>query len=76
MPIFEFECKRCGKQFEELILSQADEKALMCPKCSSKGITKLFSAFGFKAGSRVVTSLSGTAGSCTACTAKSCATCH
>ena len=76
MPIFEFECKKCGEHFEELILAEAEEKVLVCPKCSSRSIGKLFSAFGFKSGSKAVTSVSGTTGSCTTCTTRTCDTCH
>ncbi len=42
MPIFEFTCKSCNKNFEELVL-KADEE-VSCPSCSSKQIEKLMSS--------------------------------
>ncbi len=43
MPIFEFECKKCKHQFEELVLS-SNESAPKCPKCQHKRVSKLISA--------------------------------
>ncbi|MDR3112366.1 MAG: zinc ribbon domain-containing protein [Elusimicrobiota bacterium] len=42
MPLFEFSCKKCNKNFEILILG--DEKA-QCPKCKSLEVEKQFSLF-------------------------------
>lgn len=52
MPIFEYECKSCGHDFEQLVL---DEKSTPdhCPKCRSKKIKKLLSATSFMSGSSI-----------------------
>ena len=44
MPIYEYECRKCGARFEEL-LKRADEK-VNCPKCGSSRLTKQFSTLG------------------------------
>lgn len=44
MPIFEYECNKCGVKFEEIIL--ADETPT-CPKCKSTDVYKLVSRFRF-----------------------------
>jgi putative FmdB family regulatory protein len=43
MPIYEFECKKCGKKFERLILS-LDEKNPVCPACNHEDVQKIMSA--------------------------------
>ncbi|MEZ4455390.1 MAG: zinc ribbon domain-containing protein [Gemmatimonadales bacterium] len=40
MPIFEYRCNACGKQFEELVF--ADTK-VACPACQGKKVTKQLS---------------------------------
>ena len=75
MPIYEFECRQCGEQFEELVRTEAEAKILTCPHCSGKRVVKLFSAFGFKSGSKVVSSVQRSSASCQTCAAKTCDTC-
>jgi putative FmdB family regulatory protein len=46
MPLFEFNCKKCGHQFEELMtLSEVEEGKLQCPACQSKRVERGFSSF-------------------------------
>ena len=35
MPIYEYACGKCGKLFEELVFSAADEAGVACPACGS-----------------------------------------
>lgn len=43
MPIFEYQCKSCGKNFEKLIFDRA--KIQECPSCKSKNTEKKLSVF-------------------------------
>jgi len=43
VPIYEFFCRKCRHEFEELFLSSRDPKPV-CPKCGSKSVEKLISA--------------------------------
>ena len=43
MPVYEYACKKCGHEFEELVFG--DEKPV-CPKCKAKSPEKKFSVFG------------------------------
>ncbi|MBN2162212.1 MAG: zinc ribbon domain-containing protein [Pontiellaceae bacterium] len=43
MPIFEYVCKKCGAEFEQLV-PNADTK-ISCEKCGSKQVVKQFSVF-------------------------------
>lgn len=42
MPVFEYVCKSCSKQFETLVRG-ADQPA--CPDCGGEQLEKLFSVF-------------------------------
>ncbi len=44
MPLYEFECSDCGKEFEVLVL-ESDE-TIRCVSCDSDNIGKQFSTFG------------------------------
>ena len=39
MPIYDFKCRSCSKQFEALVL----KKAPKCPECSSEDLERLLS---------------------------------
>ena len=43
MPLYEYECKACGHQFEELS-SMEDDTAVQCPCCCKKEAQRLLSA--------------------------------
>ncbi|MEW6264598.1 MAG: zinc ribbon domain-containing protein [Thermodesulfobacteriota bacterium] len=42
MPIYEYECTKCGQVFEELVRNS--ESRINCPKCGSGKAKKLISA--------------------------------
>ena len=44
MPIFEYECKKCGHRFEALLKSASDP-APKCPECSATDAKRLLSRF-------------------------------
>jgi putative FmdB family regulatory protein len=43
MPLYEYRCLGCGRQFELLILKASAEVA--CPSCSSATVERIVSAF-------------------------------
>jgi putative FmdB family regulatory protein len=42
MPLFEYECRGCGKTFEALVDSA---RTARCPACQGEDLTKLLSVF-------------------------------
>jgi putative FmdB family regulatory protein len=49
MPIFEYACKSCGKEFEALVLPTTAAPA--CPACNSAELEKLISRVAIKSDS-------------------------
>ena len=44
MPLFSYECQKCGNTFDLLIGMTVEKSKMECPKCQSKNIVKLISA--------------------------------
>ena len=42
MPIYEYECRNCGNQFEMLVLAKT---VASCPACQSQELEQLISGF-------------------------------
>ncbi len=45
MPIYEFECEKCGEKFDLLLGLHYDPKEIRCPKCQSSKARRLLSGF-------------------------------
>jgi len=81
MPIFEYVCKRCKNQFEELVFGQ-DETAI-CPSCGSTKTQKLMSCCRGKVGggdsggddAPAAAAPARPGGGCSGCSGGSCSTC-
>ncbi len=43
MPIFDFECEKCGSEFEALVLER--QEPIICPACEGDRIKKRVSLF-------------------------------
>ncbi|NIP44012.1 MAG: zinc ribbon domain-containing protein [candidate division Zixibacteria bacterium] len=54
MPIYEYVCRECGDEFEELLRALDDE--VSCPRCESADCERKFSVFGFSSGAGFVSS--------------------
>ncbi len=59
MPIYEYECLKCGHQLE-VMQKMSDDPLKQCPKCKAKKLEKLISqsAFAFKGSGWYVTDYS------------------
>ena len=70
MPIYEYRCNQCQKEFEKLVFNTSEKIA--CPKCKSKKVNRVMSAFAFSSGGKFKSTASS---SCGTCSATSCSTC-
>ncbi|RMD52065.1 MAG: zinc ribbon domain-containing protein [Nitrospirae bacterium] len=68
MPIYEYRCKKCNRDFEKLVYR---EEKITCPACGSSEVAKKFSAFAMRG---VEKSSSNSA--CASCSSSSCSTCR
>jgi putative FmdB family regulatory protein len=73
MPIYEFRCKKCDCDFEELVMG--DEAGIKCPDCGSKKVSKQMSMFAHKSGSGFSPSSGGGGSSCSSCSSGNCSSC-
>jgi putative FmdB family regulatory protein len=44
MPVYEFKCKECEKEFEKFVVSYSQISSVRCPECGSEKVTKKVSA--------------------------------
>lgn len=54
MPIYEYICNDCGRQFEELVRSASGERTVRCPGCESKAVQRRLSVFAARQGASTV----------------------
>ena len=45
MPLYEYQCRKCGKSFELLRRMQDADSELQSPKCHSRKVERQFSTF-------------------------------
>jgi putative FmdB family regulatory protein len=60
MPIYEYHCLVCNRDFEKLVMTSTTE--VDCVNCGSELLEKKFSLFGSKVGERVAVSPGGASG--------------
>lgn len=50
MPLYEFECQKCGEIFEKLLGIDESTNDLRCPKCQAENSRKVLSVFSSASG--------------------------
>ena len=43
MPLYEYQCQACGREFQYLVLKKDDETDVRCPGCTGGDLIKLVS---------------------------------
>lgn len=73
MPIYLYQCQKCGEKFEKLILPDRDQ-LLKCIKCGNARLSKLPTSFRFSGeGSG---SMESRGSSCSTCSGGNCSSCR
>ncbi|MCY3020078.1 MAG: zinc ribbon domain-containing protein, partial [Planctomycetota bacterium] len=52
MPIYEYHCRSCGQEFEQLVRSMKTDAEALCPQCGSKEVERKLSVFAAQSGGR------------------------
>jgi putative FmdB family regulatory protein len=73
MPIYEYRCRGCSKDFEKYVAATAT--AVACPSCASADITRKLSVFGLKSDGGFATSMPAGGGGGGCCGGGGCG-CH
>jgi putative FmdB family regulatory protein len=50
MPIYEYHCDDCGKEFEKLLRRAADSAEVRCPSCGENHLSLKLSTFAARSG--------------------------
>ena len=61
MPLYEYECQKCGKLIEILRNRSESDKDVKCPECGSSEMRRKFSTFGVVMGSGKTSSIESAA---------------
>lgn len=77
MPIYEYKCNSCDKEFEALVMGGS---APECPECDSNDLTRLMSACGFVSkvtggGGETTVKSSASSSACSGCSSTNCSSC-
>ncbi len=72
MPIYEYNCEKCGDDFELLVFRNDEPE---CPKCGNKELRKKMSACGFSVGYKFKAASSGSGSGCSGCSSSNCSSC-
>ena len=77
MPIYEYMCNACGKDFETLVMGSFKPQ---CPSCESGDLSRLMSKCGFVSkssgpGGQVQTTTSAGSSGCAGCSSTNCGPC-
>jgi putative FmdB family regulatory protein len=73
MPLFDFVCNACGKEFELLVMGG---EIPACPHCKSSELEKKMSTFAFRSKGEGGRTVSNAGSSCAGCSGGNCSSCH
>ena len=72
MPIYEYICLDCKKEYEILRSFSEANKSVTCEECGSENVKRKLSVFYAQSGGSTI---SGMGGGCSSCASSDCASC-
>ncbi|MCD4784492.1 MAG: zinc ribbon domain-containing protein [Candidatus Eremiobacteraeota bacterium] len=48
MPIYEYECRKCGNRFDKICISDTKDEEIDCPNCKGNNCKRKISLFSSK----------------------------
>ncbi len=73
MPIYEYNCQKCGRRFEQIRSMSDADKTIECKYCKSKDTHRALSVFFAQSGGK---SLAGSSSGCGSCGGGNCGSCN
>lgn len=73
MPIYEYECIKCGHKFEFLVRSSSED--ISCSRCQKQDLKRLISSFAFNSKDASGNISSSSSSGCSSCASPHCSTC-
>ena len=70
MPIYEYQCQQCNREFEKLVFNSSEK--ISCPGCKSKKVKRMMSACAFSIGGTFKSTAGSSCGSCASSNCSSC----
>jgi len=74
VPIYEYMCMSCDKEFEYLVFGS--DSSVTCPECNTEKVKRQMSSCSFKSSGENYSPPSGTSAGCASCSSGNCSTCH
>jgi putative FmdB family regulatory protein len=72
MPLYEYICKDCGKEFDAIRSIKDSDAPIECDECHGEHTSRKISLFFAQSGGRVV---AGGGGGCSSCAGGACSSC-
>lgn len=73
MPIYEYVCMDCKKEYEVLRSFSEADKPIACQECGGENVKRKLSLFYAQSGGSTISGAGG--GSCTSCAGGNCSSC-
>jgi putative FmdB family regulatory protein len=75
MPIYEYVCLDCKKEYEILRSFNEADKPIACSECGGENVKRKLSVFYAQSGGSTVSGMGGGGGGCSSCAGGNCSSC-
>ncbi|MFL7869721.1 MAG: FmdB family zinc ribbon protein [Anaerolineales bacterium] len=75
MPIYEYVCLDCKKEYEILRSFNEADQPMACSKCGGENVKRKLSVFYAQSGGSTLNGMGGGGGGCSSCAGGNCSSC-